>query len=342
MNRPFRAAVIGCGRIGVTMESDPFRIKPATHAGAFSQSKLTELAALVDNNSDQLKKAKALFPGVPVYANAEDMLQACKPDIVSIAVEPAEHRPLVELCAGHRVPAILCEKPIALSPTDSEAMIKICRQNKSLLFVNHSRRFDPELRKTSEEIRNGALGLLHQGSAYYTAGLLNTGTHLVDLLRFLIGKEVEWVSAFHERRFTAPPGDFNVNGWLMFEGNLPVCVQALEVKDYAIFEVRLWGSQKTLVVDRFGFSTEWFPVIDSPLFQGYKELDWHGSGRKGDSRSFMQAVVEHMIDCLEGRAKPVSSGEEALQTLLVLNTLQESAERQGQKVRVPKKALIHE
>jgi predicted dehydrogenase len=342
MPHKYRAAVIGCGRIGLTMELDPRRVKPATHAAAFASSPLAELYALVDTNPAQLDRARSLYPEVRTYGDVRTMLETCHPDIVAVAAPADQHRPIVEICARYRVPAIICEKPIALSLKDGEAIVRACSDAGSLLFVNHMRRFDPLLRKVAEKVRAGVLGTLCQGTCYYSAGLFNTGTHLVDLLALLVGREVEWVKAILEPRFTAPAGDLNVNGWLMWQGGLPIALQALEVKNYAVFEIHLFGSEQALVIDRFGFSVEWAPVVECNDFQGYRELDRLHRTREGEPRSFLTHTVEHVTECLEGRAAPFSSGEDGLRALMILTSLQESANRQGERVSVSKEEVVHE
>jgi predicted dehydrogenase len=330
--RTYRAAVIGCGRIGATMEGDPNRIKPATHAGAFSVSPLTKLSALVDTTPAQLERAQSIFAGVPAFSDPEVMLQKCQPEIVSIATPPDQHRSAVELCARHGVAAIVCEKPIALTPSDGEAMIEACRQAGSLLFINHTRRFDRLLQQTGAQVQKGEIGELFHGSCYYTAGLYNTATHLVDMLRFLTNREFEWVSALPESRFSAPEGDLNVNGWLMCEDGVPISLQAMEVKHYAIFEAHLYGSRGAATVDRFGYSVEWSRVVDCPDFQGYKEIDRVQKERVGSSRSFFADLVEHVVDCLEGKAQPLSTGEDGLAALRVLTALKDSSRQDGKRI----------
>ena len=334
MTQPYRAAIIGCGRVGVTMEADPRRIKPATHAGSFSLSKLASLDAIVDTMPQQLDQARKLFPKSATFTNAEEMLERVKPQIVSIATPPDEHRPVVELCARYKVPAIICEKPIALTPADAEAIIKACRDADSLLFINHTRRFDKLLAKTARRVKAGELGTISHGSAYYTAGLFNTGTHLIDMLHFLTGKEFEWARAISETRHSAPVGDINVNGWIGTTDGVLFSLQALEVKDYLIFEAQLFGSRGTLTVNRSGYELEWCHIIDSQDFEGYKEVDRFHCTREGASRTFFGDMVEHVIDCLEGRANVCSTGEDGLRTLRTLGALKLSAERNGQPVYV--------
>ena len=95
----YRAAVVGCGRIGVTMEEDPKRILPATHAGAYRGCPRTELAAVVDVEIDRVTRAQRLFAGIQGFTSVEQMLDVIRPDIVSVATPAESHRETVEACA---------------------------------------------------------------------------------------------------------------------------------------------------------------------------------------------------------------------------------------------------
>lgn len=313
------------------MELDPKRVKPATHAGAFRMNESTELCAFVDIDPFKLRLASETFPGVPTYTEIERMLDECRPDIVSVSTPLENHYSTVIQCAEKGVKAIICEKPIAYTIREAKEMVNFCRKRGCLLFVNHTRRFDPLLNRVRDEIRGGVIGEIMQGTAYYTAGLFNTGTHLVDLLRMFLG-EVSWVSSYRENRASPPPGDMNVNGWLMFESGVPVAIQALDVKDYSIFELRFLGRRGIVTVDRFGFSVEYTPIRNCIDFANYKEPDIDSRKREGGSRSFMKSLVQHVVDCLEGKSIPISTGEDGMKALQVLIALKKSAEMDGKRV----------
>ena len=53
------------------------------------------------------------------------MLREQKPDFVDIATTVASHRPLVELAASTKVPAIV-QKPFGPTLADCEAMVAAC------------------------------------------------------------------------------------------------------------------------------------------------------------------------------------------------------------------------
>lgn len=334
MVQKYTAAVIGCGKIGVLMDMDPKRLRPATHAGAYSGSSLAHLGALVDSNPQQLEKAAKIYPDAQTFDSVEKMLENFVPDLVSVATPPPDHRTSVEACARSKVKAIICEKPIAPAIRDAEAMVDACARSGSLLFVNHTRRFDPVMQNSAKMVRENGLGKLRQVSGYYTAGLMNTGTHLVDLIRFFTGTDFSEVRAFHDDRFSHPNGDVNVNALAALKNGCMVTLQVLDVKDYAIFDLHLYGSEGCLRIERFGFTTRMLPVINCADFDGYKELDQLTTTSAGVSRSFFAEMVSHVVDCINGVSRPVSSGEDGLAALKVLLAMKESSDSGGTPIKL--------
>jgi predicted dehydrogenase len=327
----YRAALIGCGRIGVTMEEDPRRVLPATHAGAYQACPRTEFVAVVDVDRDCVDRAARLFPEVRGFTSVDAMLDTVRPDIVSIATPQAQHRSGVEACARGGVRAVVCEKPIADSLDDARAMIEACAKSRTLLLINHTRRFDPVIRQLRDRIAAGALGEITQATAYYTAGVFNSGTHMVDLMRFFLG-DAAWVIALGNPAVTCPPGDFSADALLGFTSGARAALQVQEVKDYAIFTLRLHGRAGTAVIDRFGFEMERTSVRDCAEFSGYRELDVNSALRHGEARSFMTGLVDHAVACLDGREKPVSRGEDGLAALEILLAIKASSGGGGSRV----------
>src|SRR3990167_5019221 len=147
MKKKYAAAVIGCGRVGAEEWNYSKDVQPETHAASYKNNARINLAGLADINREKLKNAGKYFPEVALFNSAEDMFLKIKPDIVSIATNSDTHASLVKLAAKYKIPAILCEKPIAESVKQAEGMIKKCKESKSMLFINHQRRFDPLLQR---------------------------------------------------------------------------------------------------------------------------------------------------------------------------------------------------
>ena len=109
----YSAALIGAGRIGLLLESDAKRRKPATHAGMWAHHGRFDLAAVCDSEEGRFDAARAVAPNVACYTDAAEMISAVKPDVVSIATWRDSHHAMMKLALDHGAPAIICEKPIA-------------------------------------------------------------------------------------------------------------------------------------------------------------------------------------------------------------------------------------
>jgi predicted dehydrogenase len=331
--KKYRAAVIGCGRIGMMMEGDEKRPKPATHTGAFFSNTRTELVAVVELDETKHVEAKKRFPGVQTFTDAEEMLQRVKPDIVSIAAFHSAHYPMVMLAAEYKTPVIVCEKPIADTAEEGQEMIDACKKAGSKLIINHIRRFDPFLREWAEKVKAGMVGDIQQATALYAIGLYHMGTHLIDLIRFYLG-DVEWVSAWQNRKaHTAVPEDWCVDGILGMKSGARVAIQSINVKDYSTLELRMIGTKGEIFVRDLGRVVEYTPISESQDYGGFHEL--HVGKReqfRAHDQVFFKGLANHVVDILDGKAEVASTGEDSLRALEILAALKKSGEEDGKKI----------
>jgi predicted dehydrogenase len=331
----YRAAVIGCGRIGCSFDDDPRRPFISTHAGAYSHIGDVELVALADVDASRLAHYGDKFGVSGRYQDYREMLQRERPDLVSICTRADTHCQITERAACSGVRAIFCEKPLADSLASADAMIEICKRAGVLLLVNHQRRFDRFHQQLAAFVREGGLGKVRQVTSYYTAGVANTGTHLFDLLASFLG-EVESVTAVFSSRDSPNPGDPNLDGWLRFRGGAQAAIQAMDVRDYTIFETNILGSCGRLRLMAHGFKAQLETVIESPQFSGYQELGPADLpiDAKGVGELMLQAIA-HIVDCLRNGKRPVSSGEDGRRALEIICALHESANSGGTRVMLP-------
>ncbi|MFF1374630.1 Gfo/Idh/MocA family protein [Streptomyces sp. NPDC058308] len=91
------------------------------------------------------------------YADTYEEAFAWGPDAVIVCSENARHRPLVERAAAHGVP-VLCEKPLAASVADGEAMVAACRAAGVRLAVAFPVRFSPAYAAVKAAVASGAAG----------------------------------------------------------------------------------------------------------------------------------------------------------------------------------------
>ena len=108
-------------------------------------------------------------------------------DIVSVATHVEHHAEVVIALAEAGVKAIFCEKGLAPSLGEANAMAEACNRNGAILNMGAQRRYNPGFRKMKEIIDSGELGAVQNLVMTYGAGLFDHGCHVMDLLTYLIG-----------------------------------------------------------------------------------------------------------------------------------------------------------
>lgn len=331
----YKACIIGCGRIGCAFDDDPRRGYVSTHAGAYVRTPGVELAALCDVDREKQDRYGEKF-GVPGrYTELTPMLEAERPDILSVCTWSDSHLEIVQEAVKYGVRAIFCEKPIADSLDAADEMIRICAENDVILQINHQRRFDPFHQRIASFVHGGELGRLQQITCYYTAGVSNTGTHLFDLLH-LFGGEIAWVQGRISSSFAPNPADPNIDAWIAFANGAMAAIQACDVRDFSIFEICMLGSKGRMRVTQSGFDAVFEEARESHRFAGYKELYPTPSPVQPDGkREFMLFAVSHLLECLRERRIPASSGKDGRAALEVICALQESVANGGSVMHLP-------
>lgn len=335
--KKYTAAVIGVGRIGMKLENDLKRLKPATHFGMWNAQPDVELVAVCDTTKDNLELARVLKSDIKLYESAEKLLVEIQPDIVSISTWKDTHYEIMKLCMNYKIPAIVCEKPIAEKTEHAREVVEEAKSKGIHLFINHRRRFDELLYPFREELFNGLVGEIRQVNAHYVFGLVTTGTHLIDTLRFFlkeIAGEVEWVLGL-ENKFEnySPCDDPCVDFVLGFENGLKVFVQALNIKDYDIFDFYFYGNKGLAIFKNVGRDIEIHNVVDSPEHGGFTELSFQPSVKRGGRpRDQFSFLAKNVVDTLKGNSESLSTGEDSLKALDILLAIQESVRDNSKKV----------
>ncbi|MHB1684481.1 MAG: Gfo/Idh/MocA family protein [Bacilli bacterium] len=150
-----RALVIGGGSMG------------SMHAHAYKAIPHAQLAGIFDPYEKGRMVAERLQ--VPYYQRI-DQLDVTTFDVVHVCVPTFLHRQYVEWAAGlgkH----VFCEKPIALTLEDAQAMVAVCERNGVRLTVGHCVRFFPEYVSAKRAIDEGAIG------SVVVARLFRGGSH---------------------------------------------------------------------------------------------------------------------------------------------------------------------
>src|SRR5512140_3225873 len=195
----YRAAVIGCGKIGSELSVDPFlKGDVFTHAEAYTRCGGTELAALCDSDPSKLSTAASLWGTTATYSSARDLVEKEKLDIVSICTPTATHgEVLLSVLDSSNPPrAILCEKPLGMTLAESEMMATLAEKKNVVLTTVYMRRYANNVRALKKFLDEGGIGKLQTVTGIYIKGTFHNGTHWFDMLRYLCG-EVDLVSGLN-------------------------------------------------------------------------------------------------------------------------------------------------
>lgn len=202
-------ALIGCGRIS------------PNHIVAAQKNDL-EIVALCDivekNILDKIKKFE-LPAEVKRYTNYREMIEKEEIDLIAIATESGKHAQIALDCLDYGINLII-EKPIALSIEDAEKIITKSEKHNLKVCACHQNRFNKSIQKIREAVEKNRFGKMFYGTAhvrwcrdheYYDranwrgtweqdgGALMNQCIHNIDLLRWMLGDEIDQVVGMTDR-----------------------------------------------------------------------------------------------------------------------------------------------
>ncbi len=195
---PYRAAVIGCGESGERKDKKAggFGIG-YWHADAFRGHPRVALSMAADISRPNLDAfaQKYKLPEAGRYEDYRRMLDEAWPDLVSIGTHLGLHREMIEAAAESGVKGIICEKPLAASPVELDAVRGVVERTGVKMVVAHVRRYCEGFRRARQLIDEGAIGrpvLFFAGIEGWD--LAEWGSHWLDMFRFLRhDRPVSWV-----------------------------------------------------------------------------------------------------------------------------------------------------
>lgn len=192
-----------------------------------------EIAAVSDINAENAENT-AKRHGIPKwYTNAEDMLDECRPDVVSVCVPNCFHKEYTMLALKYGA-NVLCEKPLAFTKKDAEEMYAFAEEQGKVLMACQSMRFTPDRLAAKRYIEEHG-----EDSFYYTelsrvrrrgipywgafhikkisggGAFIDIGVHMLDAAIWLTGNtDVLSVSGITAKHHAEEIGDLAKSGAL--------------------------------------------------------------------------------------------------------------------------------
>jgi myo-inositol 2-dehydrogenase/D-chiro-inositol 1-dehydrogenase len=190
---PLRVGVIGTGGMGTRHAVNLHRF-----VGGAS------VAALYDIEAGRAAAAAAQSGGPRVATDPVELIQDADVHAVLIAAPDGRHAELTLACLRVGKP-VLCEKPIATTVEDADAVVAAeVALGRRLVSIGYMRRFDPPHVGVRAAAVSGAIGLplvfkgVHRNASVEfgitpSTVMTNSASHDLDSARWMLGEEVERV-----------------------------------------------------------------------------------------------------------------------------------------------------
>ncbi len=315
----FKAGIIGCGGRG------------RGHAEGYQASPDVEIVACADPVDEVRQKFAAQFEVPKTYADYNEMLDKENLDFVSVCTWIGLHKEMVVAAANSGIKGIHCEKPMAPTWSDSEALYQACVDNDVMITFCHQRRFGASFIKAKELANDGTIGQLYRVEGA-CANLLDWGTHWFDMFFFYNNDEpAEWVmgqiDVFEEHFVFGVPVETSGISWIRYKNG----VEGLLTTGGASMQGghnRLIGTNGIIELD--GKDKLPLRVLRSGSDQ------WEAPNLSGIVPPGGDTVLSvlDLIDCVKTGREPELSGRKALQTTELIFATYESSRRRA-KITLP-------
>ena len=313
MPHKLNVLIVGCGNIAGGFDENrgnSYSTHPYTHAGAMTADGRFNLLACVEPDAARRKAFMEFWSVARGFDDLDAVVHSGLAfDVVSLCSPTASHYSDLQKIIALKPKIIFCEKPVTLTAQETETVVNACQQAGIRLAVNHTRAWDASLSQLKQAVDAGEWGELRSIIGTYNKGVLNNGSHLIDLL-------YRFVPSMHIIAVGLPVFDYTddeptIPALLQSDAGLSIHLVAAHAVDYAIFEVQFIFSQGVLVMEKGGFSWRQRRAVDSPVFKGYRMLD-EGRFYSGGYDNAMKRAVDNIYRAITRQEDVLETGYTAL------------------------------
>ncbi len=350
--KKLRVGLIGAGNIA------------KCHLGCYKDNPYAEVVAICDINPETLKATADRFDIPNRYNSVTEMLNGIELDAADVCVWNCNHA----VCTIEALNAgldVMCEKPMAMTAEEAQAMKDAADKNGRLLMLGFVTRFSTEAKIAKDFIDNGYLGDIYYAKATYLrrngnpggwfsdkarsggGPIIDIGVHPLDLTRYLMGnpKPVS-VYAVTSDYLHAERSKLKTSvGWRPEASNpgRDIC----DVESNAVGIIRYENGASTLLEasyalngesrgDRILYGTKGgISLNDMKIYSEMNgfltDVYLKDINSYYDNKEMFHAEIDHFIDCCLNKTPCMSPAEDGVVIMKILNALYESA-RTGKSV----------
>lgn len=311
-----RIGVIGCGAIA-----------EEAHLPGYAACEDAEIVAVCDTDGDRARAVAAKFGVKDVYTSHNELLKDPSIDAVSICTPNYLHatQTIDALKAGKHV---LCEKPMAVSREDAQAMLEAAEAHGKLLMIGFTHRFYRANRYMKKVIASGQIGevtairvrMAHHGPydswvaksdwffRHEMAGggaVLDMGIHALDILRYLNG-EISEIMGMTSRKVQPIRDEDMAVVLTRFEGGaLGYIETGWHSRPGGFNGIEVYGTEGT-VIHHYGPGLKQFDAAGKAVEIPAAELAGDGGH---------QFEMRHFVECVQNNRAPEVDGTDGYKAI---------------------------
>lgn len=330
----------------------------AMHLNAYKNNPQVRLKAVCDIVPQRAKARAEEFGAERWYASADEMLKAEKLDAVSVCVWNSAHAEctIKALGAGCHV---LCEKPMATSLKEAEAMLEQAEKQNRLLMIGFVLRFSNNSRIIEDLKSSGVFGDFYYAKATYMrrngnpggwfgdksrsggGPLIDLGVHYIDKVRYHFGnpKPVSVYAAAYQKLFDRPELKLNHKDYASAgAGKGDIC----DVEDMASALIRFDNGSSLQLEVSFSlnlkqdtgnavlYGTKGGVSLDP--FEIYSELGGYMVNitptgiPEEDFRKLFCNEIDHFISCVNGECSCLAPARDGVEIMKIIDAIYLSAQ----------------
>jgi perosamine synthetase len=311
-----RIGIIGCGQMG------------EWHWEGYRKNPLVECVAFVDTDRARAEKFTVKTPG-NVYTDYLQMIKNEKLDGVSICTIPSTHKQIALDLMDAGI-SVLCEKPLATSSADAQAMVAKAREKNLVILSAFKFRFFDEVKEAKAILEKKTLGKILSfrlmfGGYIPMAGtwfakkelsgggiIMDNGPHAFDLVRHLLG-DVSDVQARASRPQELAVEDTAQISCSLQNGASGTIDVSWTMPAPSDTYMEIYAQEGTLLLDFDGLS--------------YKFKNWDEYKRIPNKRPAKQAFneqLDHFVRCIGGAKPSVITIDDGLQAQILIEKAYQS------------------
>ena len=312
------SAIIGCGNIGALFDS-PRTHDILTHAHAYTAHPGFKLVGFVDQDCKKALHAARKWNG-KAYKTIKDLFLAQDVDVVSISTTTKSHYAVMREISKYPIKGGIVEKPVAETSRQTLELLRFNFFKTKPFLVNYSRRYAREFQILKKSILHGHYGAFICGNGYYGKGLINNGSHLLDLLLYL-GFTIRRIVSQSPRFIDYKKNDPSPSFMLTVNNKNPISIYAISSRQYSIFEIDLLFEKGRVRILDSGLYIEEYKIKSDPTFKVYKSLRLEQATKTSINRA-LYFTVNNLYGIITGKEDALCTIKDALVTQKVCEKIQ--------------------